>query len=74
MNKLIIVTFFLFSCNVNTESLRETKVYLHNGSGWSQSITTLTCDSAKMLSKSEAIYWVNGFESKVYADFVTIGR
>jgi hypothetical protein len=70
----IILTFCLFSCNENTNHVKETKIYLYNGSGWGKSITTLSCDSAKMLSKSEAIYWINGHESKVYADFVTIGR
>jgi len=71
----IILTIFLFSCNEDRiYHGKETTIYLHNGSGWSKSISSFTCDSVKMLSKSEAIYWVDGKQSKAYADYLTISR
>jgi len=75
MKKIIIIlTFALFSCNDNTNHVKKTTMYLYNGSGWNKSVVPFECDSVKMLSKSEAIYWVNGFESKAYAELITISR
>ena len=70
----IILTICLFSCNEDSPHVKETTIYLHNGSGWSATTSSFVCDSVKMLSKSEAIYWVNGKQSKAYADYLTISR
>jgi hypothetical protein len=70
----IILTICLFSCNEPSYHVKETTIYLHNGSGWSATTSSFRCDSVKMLSKSEAIYYVGGKELKVYADYLTISR
>ena len=70
----IILTICLFSCNDSSSHVKETTIYLHNGSGWSATTSSFRCDSVKMLSRSEAIYWVDGKLSKVYADYLTISR
>ena len=71
----IILTVCLFSCNESSSHVKETEIYLHNGTGWTSTSSYLKCDSATMISTKEAIYWVGGKQSKVYAtDFLTISR
>lgn len=68
----IILTICLFSCNESSSHVKETQITLYGETGqWS----TLICDSATMVSKNEAVYWVNGFRGNVIAtNYLTISR
>ena len=65
----IILTICLFSCSEHKQQMHIT-IYSPMG-GYSY----LECDSASMVSTTEAIYWVNGYKGKVIAtSYLTINR
>ena len=60
----IILTICLFSCNDYTPHAKEIRIVLHEDFS---NYSSFVCDSATMLSKKEAEYWINGYKGKVMA-------
>ena len=60
----------LLSCSTETETKEQKlegwylKSYYDNGWSW----TTVKCDSLQMISKTEAIVWENGKETKIIGE------
>lgn len=60
----IILTICLFSCNDSRDHVNKIRVCLHEDN---VNYASFVCDSATMVSKTEAIYWLNGYQGKVIA-------
>lgn len=58
----------LLSCSTETEAEKLEGWYLRSyyDNGWLS--TTIKCDSLQMISKTEAIVWVNGKETKIFGE------
>lgn len=69
---IILASAFLFGCSGYKNEMFPFSVIQKNGSGLSSEYIFLSCDSATMISKQEAIAWVKGTKIKVFADQITI--
>lgn len=69
-NKLIIALILGFVTSCKTENSHKMKVYMSNGDGWAS--TEISCDSVTMVNKNNAIVYINGYKSTIYADVILL--
>lgn len=67
--------FFILVTVVSCTGLpRKYRVFISNGSGWEKSATYIDCDSATMINKTEAIIYIDGHSSHIYAERILISN
>jgi hypothetical protein len=70
--KIIIILILGFATSCKTENSHKMKVYMSNGDGWDMSSTEMSCDSVTMVNKNNAIVYINGYKSTIYADVILL--
>lgn len=71
---ILAISFIAVSCNFNKVPEKKFPYYvvITNGSGYDFNQSVVYCDSVSMISKTEAISWVNGSKMKIFADGIFI--
>jgi hypothetical protein len=69
---LFFILITLVSCSTGLP--RKYRVFVSNGSGWGKSATYIDCDSATMISKTEAIIYIDGHTSHIYAEGILLSN
>lgn len=67
---LLILTVLLLSCN--SDKKRMYTVHTAYGSGWSQSSSSITCDSVKLFDANHARVYKDGTATDLYADKILV--
>jgi len=71
-NKLIITLILGFVTSCRIENNHKMKVHMSNGIGWHKSSSEVYCDSVTMVNKNNAIVYINGYKSTIYADVILL--
>lgn len=66
-----VVVLGLFSCDRSETHKRSYILTKSDDNGWSMG-ARIMCDSVTMVSETEAIYWVDGIESKLIGKRINI--
>ena len=69
-----LLLFILVTFVACTGYPRKFRVFITNGKGWESSQTYVDCDSVTMINKSEAILYVDGQKSHIYAERIFISN
>jgi hypothetical protein len=70
--KIIIALILGLVTSCRIENSHKMKVYMSNGDRWHRSSTELYCDSVTMVNKNNAIVYINGYKSTIYADVILL--